>query len=477
MTSNQEATFAKHLGDQRPGAMTAVMLAAAPMNHGPRELRVGRVEGGAIVDDRQYRATLTYGDSERAGLLIPGSGVHAAPLFERSATGAFTLLVPEGARGRLSLSAGVVDLAQVVGTSLPLDASARGKLVLGGTTLLFQLVPPASVALRPRLTTAARGGILAMIDWRFTSYVMASLCAHLVFVAWLDSADFAIDASPSMIPDQFAQLIIDIPNPPSIPDEPRTDDPQPVADPVASNVEPSDTPAHPSRTTPDHATPSRAPASPVDGARIAAEAADRAGQILVGALGDSSTGALADLMHTGTTSEAQALLDSVRGVGIATGPAGVLRSRAGGHDGSGETGPLGDLRLAGHGATEQQPEGVIVREVRIVYTVSEPDAPIQQSGDRDPDDVVRVLRARRQAFQACYEQRTRVNPELQGKISAVFTVSEMGTVSGVRITENHTDDAPLATCIASTFQRLRFGEVSGSGDSTFAHAFVFAPQH
>jgi len=463
--------------ETRPGAMTAVMLAAQPASAmGPRELRVGRVVGGAIVDDRQFRTSLTYGRSEKAALMVSGAPVSCAPLFERTASGAFTLLVPAGATGRLALAAGSVDLAEAAGSSIPLDASARGKLVLGETTLLFQLVPAAAAVLRPRLSASVRGGFLSMIDWRFTSYVMASLCAHLFFVAWLDSADFAIDSSGGVMPDQLARLIVEMPDPPSIPDFTEIDDVAPSEDVVATN----DMPSQPSQPSHDRrpstpSTPSTQPA-PVDAARMAAEAGEQANQLLVGSLGPAGS-ALDQLRSGAATAGAQRLLDDVRGVGIATGPAGTLHFRPGGGNGSGETGTLADLRAGGHGATEQRPEGPAVVEVQIQYTVSEPDAPVQESGDRDPDEVVRLLRARRGAFQACYEGRTRVNPDLRGKISAEFTISEMGTVSGVRITENGTDDAPLGACVASVFQRLRFGEAEGSGMSRFAHAFVFAPQH
>lgn len=466
------------LANQRPGAMTMVMQAATPAATGPRELRIGRVENGAITDDRQYRTALSYGRSERATLMIPHATESCAPLFERSAAGTFTLLVPAGARGRLALAAGVIDLAEVAGTSIPIDASARGKLVLGETTLLFQLMPAASVPLRPRLSSAARGGFLSMIDWRFTSYVMASLCAHMFFVAWLDSADFAVDAMAMMLPEQVTRLAIEMPDPPPVPDDERVDMVQPTDDTIARNDDVVQ-PTHPSQPSHDRATPSERPLNTENTPRIAAEAARSAEQLLLGALGGETDGPIAQLLVGAATENAQALLDDVNGgVRIASGPAGVLHSRPGGGT-SGETGTLGEsLAAGGPGATAQRDEGLHQpTEVRVIPSMSEPDLPIQRSGDRDPDDVIRMLRARRLAFQACYEQRTRRNPDLHGKIAAIFTISEMGTVSDVQITENRTDDELLGVCIAATFQRVRFGESVGAGDSTFAHAFVFAPQN
>lgn len=468
------------LANTRPGAMTAVMLAARPVTSGPRELRVGRVENGAIVDDRQYRTALSYGRSEKATLMISSATTNSAPLFDRNSAGIFTLRVPVGARGRLALAAGNIDLAELAGTTIPLDGNARGKLVIGETTLLFQMVPAAPVPLRPRLTSAARGGLLSMIDWRFTSYVMASLCAHLFFVAWLDSADFSIDASSIVMPDQLARLIVEMPDPPEVHELP-TDDVEPVDQATPENtVADNTTPSNPRPSPPSHdrATPTATPPTAEQTARMAADAANQAEILLVGTAGNASGRAFANLLRNAPTSDAQALLDGVRGVQIASGPAGILRARSGGGNGSGETGTLADLVARGNGATAQRVEGGVVRETRIIYTVSEPDGPpVQRSGNRDAEDVIRMLRVRRQAFQSCYEQRTRLNPDLHGKVGAVFTISEMGTVSGVRLTENTSDDAVLGVCVANVFQRIRFGEVAGSGDSTFAHALVFAPQN
>jgi hypothetical protein len=483
MSSDHEASLTHAFSSPRPGAMTAVMLAARPMSTGPRELRIGRIEGGAIVEDRLYRSALTYGDSEKAALLVPDAGRRCATLFQRDAAGTFTLVVPEGARGRLALTAGAVDLAQVAGTSIPLDASARGKLILGTTTLLFQLVPPAGVALRPQLPSAARGGFASMIDWRFTSYVMASLCAHLLFVAWLDSADFALEADTTMLPEAVTRLMIDMPDPPTIPDPAQPSDHTPAVSELATN-EVASTPSRASQPSREHATPTAQPSAADETARIAAvtnAAVNQAQQLLVGGAGDAAGGAFADLLRgSAVVANAQQVLDGVRSVGIPTGPAGALPLRSGGGTGS-ETGTLGQLAAQGGGtATQQLREGrheVVEQIVRCPQCMTEPEDPIQQSGDRDPAEVLRLLRARRLAFQACYEQRTRVNPELAGKLGATFTISEMGTVSGVRVTENRTGDAPLALCVTAVFQRLRFGEVPGSGESTFAHAFVFAPQN
>lgn len=463
---------------QRPGAMTAVMMAARPTMSGPRELRIGRVEAGAIVDDRQYRAAVTYGRSEKATLMVSSASIGCAPLFERSRDGTFTLFVPAGAQGRLALVAGTIDLAELAGTSIPLDASARGKLVLDETTLLFQLVAPASTPLRPRLPSAARGGFLSMIDWRFTSYVMASMCAHLIFVAWLDSADFAIDASATVLPDQLAHLIVEMPDPPPvIPDvDDRVLPPEPTE--IATNDVTPNVPVRPAPPSRDRSTPAPQPMNAEDIARMTREIAERAGTILVGSNGPSDR-AFVDLIRSATTGGAQEILDGVGGVQIATGPSSVLRTRSGGGNGSGEGG-LGALVAAGRNGTTQRPEGTVVQEVLVRCRngcMSEPEPLVQQSGDRDGDSVVAMLRARRGAFQACYEGRTRFNPDLRGKVAAQFTISEMGTVSGVRITENGTSDPALGACVASVFQRIRFGEVEGSGDSTFAHAFVFAPQN
>jgi len=99
------------------------------------------------------------------------------------------------------------------------------------------------------------------------------------------------------------------------------------------------------------------------------------------------------------------------------------------------------------------------------------------TGDFDPSIVVRTIRTRLRAIQACYEQRLRVNPTLAGKVTVQFTIEQSGTVSAARAAENTTGDAGVADCVVNTVRRFRFNPGPENGSVQFAYPFVFAPQN
>jgi len=99
------------------------------------------------------------------------------------------------------------------------------------------------------------------------------------------------------------------------------------------------------------------------------------------------------------------------------------------------------------------------------------------SGEFDASIVVKTIRTRIRAIQACYEKELRRNPSLAGKVTAEFTIVERGTVSGVKITANTTGDDAVGACVANTISRFRFNPGPEGGSVTFSYPFVFAPQN
>ncbi len=155
--------------------MTAAMRAVA-MPTAPRALRVAVVRAGSIVDERMFRERTRVRDlvDERTTLF--------------DADGAsWVLCVPSGATGHVVTSAGHVDVGPLA-SRIALDDSARGKIVIGSTTILFQLVVPPPRPSRPQLPLATRR---AEIDWGLTIIVAFSFLLHFGFIGsifsdWLD---------------------------------------------------------------------------------------------------------------------------------------------------------------------------------------------------------------------------------------------------------------------------------------------------
>ena len=184
----------------RPGQMTAVMRAVA-MQAGPKVLRIGLVQGGRVVEERiiKQRTSVTIGASEKAMFVITSQSVGAQfKLFELVGND-YYLNFLDGMQGRVALQTGISDLAGLKGQAkrvgnayqVRLTEEARGKIVVGDTTFLFQFVAPPPPQPRPQLPLAVKGGIASQIDWNLTIIAAFSFLLHFGFIGamysdWMD---------------------------------------------------------------------------------------------------------------------------------------------------------------------------------------------------------------------------------------------------------------------------------------------------
>jgi len=211
----------------RPGAMTMAMQAVQVKSSGPKVLRLGLIQGGKIIEEKiiRTRETVTIGTSERNHFVITAPKM--PPRFEifQLVGSDYILNFTDDMTGRVGLPAGVQDLAQLrssgaarqAGThhQVKLNDNSRGKIVVGDTTILFQFVSPPPVQPRPQLPAAVRGGFAKSIDWMFTAFVVFSVMTHFGFVVYLQNADWEIEQGISTIPEKYAKLIFQEPEPPA----------------------------------------------------------------------------------------------------------------------------------------------------------------------------------------------------------------------------------------------------------------------
>ncbi len=136
-------------------------MPAPSTNHAPhshrRLLRVGIIHAKRIVEERLVSGTsaVTIGTSPRATFIVPWDDVpHRWRLFEQRGGRRYLRL---GARmsARIAKASGG-DVANFDGDAgadqpIPLPDDARGKITVGGTTVLFQLLRPPAPQPRPRL--------------------------------------------------------------------------------------------------------------------------------------------------------------------------------------------------------------------------------------------------------------------------------------------------------------------------------------
>lgn len=202
-----------------------------------RSIRIGVVLRGQLVEERVFQGPVTLGQSLRCALSVPSDGMPREHTLFTVDQGRFVLHALPGMETRLAgVTAGV------------LEPGARGRLMLGEASILFQEIATPPARPRPQLPASIRGTLGDRIDRRLAVIIGASLLAHIGIAAYAWTGD--VDTAPLGMPPvavNYHQDTIEI----TIPDEPPV-----TAEPgTAAPVAPRQTPApivHPTHITASH---------------------------------------------------------------------------------------------------------------------------------------------------------------------------------------------------------------------------------
>jgi hypothetical protein len=207
-----------------PGNPTSGPQGAAntppPKDEGPKILRIGVIQAGKIVEERliRRREDVTIGASARNNIVVPASTLpRSYTLFELS-HGQYHLVFSDQMDGRVSVGGQVMALDQVRNSGkaqpkgknllkLPLTDTARGKILLGEVTLLFQFVAPPPVQPRPQLPPSVRGSVVGQMDWPLAYSFIGNFAAIAGMVLYLHSMDIETRVAADVIPDDFVQYV------------------------------------------------------------------------------------------------------------------------------------------------------------------------------------------------------------------------------------------------------------------------------
>ncbi len=462
-------------------AMQAVQIVP---DTGPKLLKIAKLQGGRIVEERtiRKRETVLVGADEQNHFALQVEGLpNRFPLLQLVGND-YILNFTESMRGKVRLPAGTSELENLRQTGAARNAgghwqvkltdNSTGQVKIGNIQLLFHFVTPPPPQPKPQLPAAARGGLVKAIDWEFTAFIVFSFIMHFGFIVYLFNADWPIPPGIGQIDDETARLLIpEEPPPEEKPDEKpseKGDEPAETKTETrptkqANNDRPSERPSE----TENVATNTEARARMVEQASAAAEA------LLLTAF--ERGGAFSNVLAGGAiTGSAEDVLANAGGVGVANGASGTLRPRGGGGNGSG-TGGFGlGVRP---GSSQGVGEGGEVVEVRVRgrATVESGEA-VDGDGEFDQSKVTSMVRTRLAAIRSCYERELRTNPSLSGKIAVQFTIQQTGSVTGARVDENTMGSDAVGTCIVGVVRGFRFNPGPENGSVTYSYPFVFAPQ-
>ncbi|MCS6914589.1 MAG: AgmX/PglI C-terminal domain-containing protein [Myxococcales bacterium] len=437
-------------------------------------LRVGLFQGGKSLEERLFRkpTNVTLGQSTRNTFVVPASAVlpKSFTLFEHG-QGGYALNFTDSMEGRLSLGEAVLDLSQLrQGKAqrqgelwhVMLNDRARGKIVIGDLTVLFQFVTPPPVQPRPQLPPSVRGSILGRVDTRLALVMMGSFLAHFGFVVYLRTLDFPRQQDIEEIPDRFVQLMPRKVEPPKQEEAPREEREQPKKEEAKKEAKK------------EPAQPVKKEISAEEQARLAAERRARLEQqvsqlgLLKMLTAKGEGGTVVDLVKGGDPgADADKVFSQIGGVGVATG--GGLQAVKGG-GGVGLSRGIDGLRASGPGDVGTGDKG----EARVRAVVRDSAPQDIEPGTLDPSAVAAKIRQYKGALVACYESALKRNPNLSGKITLRFTINRMGKVSKAEIETDTMHDEDVNRCIIERASNWRFPPPEGGGEEVqFAYPFIF----
>jgi hypothetical protein len=456
----------------RPGQMTAVMR-AMQASTGPKVLRIGLVVSGRILEERvvKQRTSVTVGPSEKSTFVIQANLPPQFKLFELIG-GDYYLNFLDGMTGRVALATGITDMnalrgqAKRVGPAyqVRLSEEARGKIVIGETTFLFQFVAPPPIQPRPQLPLSVKGGMASQIDWNLTMIAAFSFLVHfgLVGAMYSDWMDPVVndDISAGLL-EMVAKTV-----PPPTPEEKPEDKPAPTATdtaPAPTKAPQTPTPqvSQDSKAAPPSAKVVQGLLNEADNARIAILAALNGGAALSGAMKDDN-GAPVDL-NSLANRQGGVSNSSGNGLNMPGGAGGPIQPGKGGgglqglH--GGETG----------GASQSAGQAVKVVPVgNVEYQGATASVPVTNS-----EAIIRS-----QIFpgaKRCYQKGLESDPTQAGKVIIMINVAPSGEVDSASVASNTGLSSSVASCIISVARRAKF-DAPGANGSKISVPFNFVKQ-
>jgi hypothetical protein len=445
----------------RPGQMTAVMRAMS-MATGPKVLRIGLVHGGRVIEERiiKQRTSVTIGQSEKAMFVIPAQSVPPQFKLFELAGNEYYLNFIDGMTGRVALATGISDITALKGQAkrvgnayqIKLTEEARGKVIVGETTFLFQFVAPPPLQPRPQLPLAVKGGLASQIDWTLAIIAAFSFMLHFgvigaMYSDWMDpivNEDLAISG--------LIDLAKNVP-PPVIED----DTPKPADTGPTTNDKPSPTASKPVGGQPQGGGPKGGAVSDSKAAALAQQADAMQMQMLAAFGGNSAVqGALnrSDIPPVDLSGAAASGAGvSTTGGGLSLGSGGVPVQARGGSG------------LAGIGGTTAAQAGTGAGTVRDVGG-PKGDAQIGGATTTVPvNNAERVVAGLRAKFRSCYNQGLQSDPTMQGAVTISAKIAPNGEVSSADIASNSGLSDSVAKCIARAVRNANFDAPGGTGSS------------
>lgn len=452
---------------------------------GTREkiLRIGVILGGKIVEERliRVRETVTIGQSAKNTFSIPAPELPRTwPLFKLVGH-QYQLNVNDSMDGRLSDGGNVLALAQLKasgsaqkqaqGYAINLSDNARGKIILGDLTLLFQFVVAPPLQPRPQLPHSVKGRLADRIDPYLAIILVLSFILHGGVTLYVYRMDVPRKPEPDEIPDKYPKAWLQAPPaPPKEETKGKGEEPKPdeTKDEKVEDKKGDDKPKKDNKPAKDPA-----PDDSGDTQAKAQERAEKRGAIAVVGVANPSggPGKFANVNKDGYGGgDLQKGIDKARqeGVELATNGDGGKGTKGG----QGNIGPGEGKGPAGPKGTDTGKDKVTEEKVPTGVTKIEKTDEIENEG-LDADGVLRKIRGNYfKQIEKCYNDSLKANTGLKGRVEITISIAPTGRVSNAEV---EGFDGAMDSCIKSRAKTWVF-ENPEKKKASFLFAFSFKPK-
>jgi outer membrane biosynthesis protein TonB len=416
-------------------------------------LRIGIVLGGNIIEERLVRKAepLTIGQSSKCTFCVPVEGLPKEWVLFAVDPHGYSLQLAEGMDGRISDGQSVETLEQLKAKGglqnqgdrwiLPLSDAARGKVVIGNLTVLFQFVVAPPLQPRPRLPASVRGSLSDRMDPQLAVILAISLLAHLSVAIYAHQLEVAPRS-------RIEQIYRDMQT------EPRVIQmfDKPV---VAASEAPVEQPKPDKGDKADKGNRGDKPKDSGDAPDDAAieEKIQQSAFIKITTGGASDSGRYGEMTYTDQGADLNKSIENVRRNGGEVAALGRDGNRNTRGPNSGEMGSeRGDGKVSGPD-TGVNAGNKGEEEIRSMAKYDVVDVGVDTT--LDPEEVARRIRSRYlDGIKRCHGRALKRNPEAQGRVNIAFTVGPSG-----RVTDSSVDgfDPEVDSCIQALTRGWLFG--------------------
>lgn len=427
------------------------MNAAAPPR--TKVLRVAVVQDGLVCDEvHQSRpAPLSFGSDYRSDVILFGA---AAPLKHTMfdyRQGRYFLDLPASAKGKLSLGSKAITVGklreQLGGGDrirVVLDPRAKGKLVIGETTVLFQFADPKPIPPKvpfPTEYAMRMRDAFSPLD----RYTMATSAAVLgTFFVYeanqprkdemdLETIDERFHTAMNLAPEKEEK---------PAPEEEKDDlaEEDEAKEKVVEKEKPKEKPKILKEKPEKFSEKAMAEARSVGVARV------------LGTYGGPGEGTVFDVINSTENNLGELFAQGMTTTVLADG--GDISPFVPGGTGISASGSAVQTAgfETGSGPALDRKEEKLERKVAGVTKATNTDV----FGDVDKTSIKAAIKHRTSALQHCYNKALRTQPDLAGKMTYTIAISVMGSVTKVDIEEDTVGSSAVSTCARAKIQGWRF---------------------